>query len=94
LVAEKSKGFQNDETRWQKGRGRTSKQGNGRYEGKISQLAREHTLTAFHTLVDVAENGQSDSARIAAATALLDRGFGKPRQTGNSSLVADYTRSR
>ena len=53
-------------------------------KSRLSQLAREHTLTAFNTLVDVCENGQSDSARITAATALLDRGFGKPREAGFS----------
>lgn len=51
-------------------------------KSRLSQLAREYTWTAFDTLVDVCENGQSDSARIAAATALLDRGFGRPREAG------------
>jgi len=36
------------------------------------------------TTVDVAENGQSDTARISAACAILDRGFGKPREAGLS----------
>ncbi len=45
---------------------------------RLSQLAREHSDTAFATLVDVCENGTSESARISAAVALLDRGFGKP----------------
>ena len=49
-------------------------------KSRLSQLAREYTWSAFDTLVDVCENGHSDSARIAAATALLDRGFGKPRE--------------
>ena len=29
------------------------------------------------TLVDVAKNGRSDAARVSAANALLDRGYGK-----------------
>ena len=33
-------------------------------------------------LIDVCEHGTSETARIAAATALLDRGFGKPREAG------------
>lgn len=49
-------------------------------KARLSMLAREFTYTAFEALVDVAENGQSETARIAAATALLDRGFGKPRE--------------
>jgi len=47
----------------------------------LSELAREHTSTAFKTLADVCKHGQSESARIAAATAILDRGYGKPRET-------------
>ena len=49
-------------------------------KSRLSMLAREYTYTAFDTLLDVAENGQSEPAKIAAATALLDRGFGKPRE--------------
>lgn len=51
-------------------------------KARLSMLAREYTYTAFEALVDVAENGKSETARIAAATALLDRGFGKPREAG------------
>ena len=51
-------------------------------KSRLSELARQHTWSAFDTLVDVCQNGQSETARIAAATALLDRGFGKPREAG------------
>ena len=34
--------------------------------------------TALLTLVDVAKIGRSDAARVSAANALLDRGYGKP----------------
>ena len=37
------------------------------------------TDIAFSTLVDVAMNGSSDTARIAAANTILDRGYGKPK---------------
>ncbi len=47
---------------------------------RLSQFAREHTDTAITTLVDVCENGTSEGARIKAAVALLDRGYGKPRE--------------
>ena len=66
----------------------------------LSELARQHTNDALDTLVDVMKSGQSDSARIAAATAILDRGYGKPSitQVDNSTghvitafeVVADY----
>lgn len=45
----------------------------------LSDLAREHTDLALSTLVEVAQTG-SDSARVAAANALLDRAYGKPVQ--------------
>ena len=47
----------------------------------LSELAREHTAAAFDALTDICENGLSESARVAAATAILDRGYGKPRET-------------
>lgn len=54
----------------------------------LSNLARMHTETAFMALIDVAENGQSDTARISAACALLDRGYGKPREADISEYPA------
>jgi len=46
----------------------------------LETLAREHTPAALNTLVKIMNNGKSEGARIAAATALLDRGYGRPRQ--------------
>src|SRR5204862_1251576 len=46
----------------------------------IRDLAREHTETAINALVHIAEKGKQESARVAAASALLDRGGGKPTQ--------------
>lgn len=46
----------------------------------LSELAREHTDLALSVLAEVARNGASDSAKVAAANALLDRGYGKPPQ--------------
>jgi hypothetical protein len=57
-------------------------------KARLSELARQHTSIALDTLVDVCENGQSESARIAAATAILDRGFGKPREVEQDQDVA------
>ena len=44
----------------------------------IRELAREATDTAIRTLTDVCENSTNDRARVAAAEALLNRGWGKP----------------
>ena len=46
---------------------------------EVRDLARQHTRKAVQTLVTVMQSAESDSARVAAANALLDRGFGKPR---------------
>ena len=54
----------------------------------ISELARSYTQEALETLVDVARNGRSDASRVAAANALLDRGFGKPKPVEVSESAA------
>jgi len=46
----------------------------------IRALAREHSPVAIQTLRDIAEKGKQESARVAAAVALLDRAYGKPGQ--------------
>ena len=46
-------------------------------DGEIRELARHHTMTALRTLIEVAERGENESARVTAANALLDRGWGK-----------------
>src|SRR5204863_7308561 len=53
----------------------------------IRDLAREHTETAINTLVQIAESGKQESARVAAASALLDRGWGKPTQPLSGDLA-------
>ena len=45
--------------------------------GEVRDLAREQTGTAIATLTDICRNGRSESARVAAAVALLDRGWGR-----------------
>lgn len=44
----------------------------------IRSLARTHTKKAVEVLGGILANGKRDSDRIAAAQALLDRGWGKP----------------
>lgn len=46
----------------------------------IQELARKHAPDAIAALVKVARGGKSESARVGAAVALLDRGFGRPLQ--------------
>jgi hypothetical protein len=46
--------------------------------GELRELARQHTEDAIATLAEICRNGENEGARIAAANALLDRGWGKP----------------
>lgn len=47
----------------------------------IRSLARAHTQTALKVLASIMTDKESPQpARVAAATALLDRGWGKPKQ--------------
>lgn len=48
----------------------------------IKALAREHTEAAIAVLV-AALSDDNGRTRIAAAEALLDRGYGRPAQTGD-----------
>jgi hypothetical protein len=58
---------------------------------EIRSLARSHTRTALNVLVGVMRNTKAPApARIAAANAILDRGWGKPKQaveTSNDSAL-------
>src|SRR5215211_3967901 len=47
---------------------------------EVRDLARQHTPEAIATLAKIMTEGTSEAARIAAATAMLDRGWGKPTQ--------------
>ncbi len=55
------------------------------HKASLSDLARQHTSTALTALVDIAKKGGSESARVAAANALLDRAYGKPTQSHEHS---------
>jgi len=48
---------------------------------EIEQLARQYAPQAMEALVKIAMTGKTDSARVAASIAILDRAFGRPRQT-------------
>lgn len=46
----------------------------------IGEMARLHTDVAMNALIKVATAGESEAARVSAATAILDRGYGKANQ--------------
>jgi hypothetical protein len=47
---------------------------------EIRSHARSHSLEAIQTLAGIARNGKQEAALVAAATALLDRVWGRPPQ--------------
>jgi hypothetical protein len=46
----------------------------------LADLMDGHVEAAITALSDIARNGQSDAARVSAATAILDRCYGRPAQ--------------
>ncbi len=61
--------------------------GAGRKPGKVSQakrdlmeMAKGHAPRALQVLIDIAVNGEAEAARVSAANAILDRGYGRPVQ--------------
>ena len=60
---------------------------------KIRDLAREHTPAALNTLVEIMKNPNAkESSRVQAASAILDRAYGKPPQSiENINLDATQT---
>ena len=54
----------------------------------LSEMAREYTNDGLDALVEVMQSSLSDSARIAAATAILDRGYGRPTKTTSLEVNA------
>ncbi len=54
--------------------------GRAKIPPEVKEAARAHTPLAIATLAEVCQSGSSDSARVSAAVALLDRAWGKPEQ--------------
>lgn len=75
--------------------------GSGRKKGSLNKvtaeikgLAQQHGADAIQTLAILMQQADSDTARIAAAKELLDRGYGKARQTIDTTIkrsVADMS---
>ena len=71
----------------------------GRQKGSVNKAtasirdaAREYTLDALKTLVEVMNDDQQPApARVSAANALLDRGYGKPHQSVDLDATVDGT---
>jgi len=57
----------------------------------LKSLARSHTGISINTLSGIAKSGTSEAARVSAAIALLDRGWGKPNQPHEAKIDGDLT---
>ena len=58
----------------------------------IRSLARSHTTKALNVLKGImSERGAPHSSRVAAAVALLDRGWGKPPQSIDANIEGTVT---
>ena len=69
--------------------------GRPKADATLRELAREYTEEAINTLREIMNKpGASDTARVHAATALLDRAHGKPLQaiqtTDNRTLLEQW----
>jgi hypothetical protein len=63
---------------------------------EVQELARVYTEDAIQTLAEICKSKKSPpAARVAAASALLDRGFGKPAQAitgeGGGAVKIEFT---
>ena len=47
----------------------------------LADLVGGHVQTAIRALSDIAKDGRSEAARVSAATAILDRVYGRPGQS-------------
>jgi hypothetical protein len=61
----------------------------------IKEAAKQHTKQALNTLISVMNDTEApQGARIQAATAILDRGWGKPQQNVEARIeVADVAKA-
>lgn len=55
--------------------------GRRKQDYRIKDLAQRYTVEALATLRSIMKGSDDDRARVAAANAILDRGYGKPAQS-------------
>jgi hypothetical protein len=59
---------------------------------ELREAARHFTDDALKTLAAICNDGQSEAARVSAASALLDRGYGKPTQQLETGSPGEFSR--
>ena len=65
---------------------------NAQEKRELREAAREYTERALKTLAAICSEGQSEAARVSAACALLDRGYGKPTQQVETGSPGEFSR--
>jgi hypothetical protein len=58
---------------------------------QLREAARQFTDDALETLAAICSDGQSEAARVSAASALLDRGYGKPTQQLETEAADEFS---
>jgi hypothetical protein len=82
----------NAATRWKPGQS-GNPGGRRKTAATIIDLARTHSADAIKTLAEICNNPEAAPApRVAAAIALLDRGWGRPPQTTDITSNGDTVR--
>jgi len=59
---------------------------------ELREAARQFTDDALKALAAICIEGKSEAARVSAACALLDRGFGKPTQQLETGSPGEFSR--
>ena len=68
--------------------GETRNGGRPKLLGHVQELARQYATEALKTLVDISRDEKAPpAARVAAANAILDRGYGKPTQAVSQTFT-------
>jgi hypothetical protein len=65
---------------------------NAQEKRELREAARQFTHDALKTLAAICNEGQSEAARVSAACALLDRGYGKPTQQVENGSPGEFAR--
>jgi len=59
---------------------------------ELREAARQFTNDALKTLAAICNEGESEAARVSAACALPDRGYGKPTQQVETGSPREFSR--
>jgi hypothetical protein len=78
--------------KWVKGSASPNPGGRPKELGDVRELAKAHSAAAIETLAEIMRDKDAPpAARTAAATALLDRGFGRPAQSVEGRVEVQHS---